>query len=274
MLKISILGCGWLGLPLAKFLQEKGYMVKGSVTNRKKLEELQRIDIQGFELVFDPQKRSPQDTDDFFDTDILIILLTPQESKNGLYFHAEQMQNVLNCFESGIYPKIIYTSSTSIYPENLQVADENSEIDEFTTVYQAEKVLQKTLNQQLTILRLGGLMGYDRIPAKYFSGKKGLKTAEYPVNYVHRDDVINVIHHIIQNEIWGEIINVTALLHPFRKDIYAKNCLDFGYEMPEFVPNPNPKYKIVESNLLVKKLGYEFIYPDPLDFYYTPPQNL
>jgi nucleoside-diphosphate-sugar epimerase len=273
MLKISIVGCGWIGLPLAQFLKEKGYWVKGSVTSRKKMEELQALGIQGFELIFDPKKRSPQNTDDFFDTDILIILLTPQESKNGLYFHAEQMQNILNSFESGSYPKVIYTGSTSIYPENLQVADEKSEIDELTAVYQAEQVLKKSLNQQLTILRLGGLMGYDRIPAKYFSGKKGLNTAEYPVNYVHRDDVIGAIYHLIQNNIWGETLNVTAPLHPPRREIYAKNCLDFGYQMPTFVPNSNPKYKIVESNRLIKEFNYSFQFPNPLEFFYTPPQN-
>jgi 3-hydroxyisobutyrate dehydrogenase-like beta-hydroxyacid dehydrogenase len=30
---ISILGCGWLGVPLAKHLIQKGFSVKGSVTS-------------------------------------------------------------------------------------------------------------------------------------------------------------------------------------------------------------------------------------------------
>src|SRR5574343_621841 len=35
--KIAILGCGWLGLPLAKSLLSKGYEVKGSTTSESKL---------------------------------------------------------------------------------------------------------------------------------------------------------------------------------------------------------------------------------------------
>ncbi len=34
---ISVLGCGWLGLPLAEDLIDKGYKVKGSTTTESKL---------------------------------------------------------------------------------------------------------------------------------------------------------------------------------------------------------------------------------------------
>ena len=41
MTKISILGCGWLGLPLAKALIENGFSVKGSTTSTDKLTALE-----------------------------------------------------------------------------------------------------------------------------------------------------------------------------------------------------------------------------------------
>ena len=37
---ITILGCGWLGLPLAQTLVKEGYSVKGSTTTEDKLEVL------------------------------------------------------------------------------------------------------------------------------------------------------------------------------------------------------------------------------------------
>jgi len=40
MQKVSILGCGWLGKPLAVFLISKGYLVKGSTTSDEKLKLL------------------------------------------------------------------------------------------------------------------------------------------------------------------------------------------------------------------------------------------
>jgi 3-hydroxyisobutyrate dehydrogenase-like beta-hydroxyacid dehydrogenase len=36
MKQISILGCGWLGFPLAISLVQKGYVVKGSTTSLEK----------------------------------------------------------------------------------------------------------------------------------------------------------------------------------------------------------------------------------------------
>ena len=38
--KISILGCGWLGLPLAKSLVDNGYKIKGSTTTQDKYQKL------------------------------------------------------------------------------------------------------------------------------------------------------------------------------------------------------------------------------------------
>ena len=38
--EISLLGCGWLGIPLASSLVKKGFAVKGSTTSSDKLEIL------------------------------------------------------------------------------------------------------------------------------------------------------------------------------------------------------------------------------------------
>lgn len=48
MTKISILGCGWLGLPLAKALIENGFSVKGSTTSTDKLTALENDGITPF----------------------------------------------------------------------------------------------------------------------------------------------------------------------------------------------------------------------------------
>ena len=45
---IGILGCGWLGLPLAKKLIEKGYSVNGTTTSSNKLKVLQNAGINPF----------------------------------------------------------------------------------------------------------------------------------------------------------------------------------------------------------------------------------
>ena len=39
--KIAVLGCGWLGLPLAKKLHSIGHTIKGSTTTKEKLLRLE-----------------------------------------------------------------------------------------------------------------------------------------------------------------------------------------------------------------------------------------
>jgi 3-hydroxyisobutyrate dehydrogenase-like beta-hydroxyacid dehydrogenase len=48
MTKISILGCGWLGLPLAKVLVKNGFSVKGSTTTQDKILVLKQLGVDPF----------------------------------------------------------------------------------------------------------------------------------------------------------------------------------------------------------------------------------
>jgi len=48
MTQISILGYGWLGLPLAKVLLENGFSVKGSTTSVEKISVLENSGIQPY----------------------------------------------------------------------------------------------------------------------------------------------------------------------------------------------------------------------------------
>ena len=43
--KIGVLGCGWLGFPLAKDLIKQGFKVKGSTTNKEKIKSLEKENI-------------------------------------------------------------------------------------------------------------------------------------------------------------------------------------------------------------------------------------
>lgn len=273
---ISILGCGWLGLPLAKFLTDIGYKVKGSTTRKEKINTLKEAGIEPFLLNFTPhpQKEQLDSIPDFLKSNILIISIPPQTAQQGEDFHPMQILHLSEHLKLSKIDKIIYISATSIY------ADENREIteEEDLTNSTANNALRRGeeilsgLHRKLTILRCGGLMGYDRVPGKYFIGKKDLNTGSIPVNFVHQDDVIQIICEVMKQEKWNEIFNVVAPQHPIRKDIYIKNASEFGWEGPTFNEENVPAYKIVNSDKLIRELNYKFLYPDPLDFKYELPQ--
>ena len=48
MKQISILGCGWLGLPLAKSLIANGFSVNGSTTSKEKISILEKSGVNPF----------------------------------------------------------------------------------------------------------------------------------------------------------------------------------------------------------------------------------
>jgi nucleoside-diphosphate-sugar epimerase len=269
---ISILGCGWLGLPLAKALRAQNYLVKGSTTQTEKLETLAQAGILPFLLRFNPAPEG-DDLVEFLRAKVLIISLTPQVQKRGNAFHPQQIKYLLQALQNSSLQHIIYLSSTSVYPELNREVFENELLspqeDLNLALLEAEKMLQSWQNCKLTILRCGGLMGYDRIPAKYFAGKTGLKTGKIPVNYVHRDDVVQIISEIIKQNLWNEVFNVVAPEHPIRAAVYAQNVLEFGYEAPQFIDNEEFSFKIVNSDKLIQRLNYQFKYPNPLAFRYN-----
>ena len=52
MHKIGILGCGWLGFPLAEILIKKGFDVKGTSTSLEKVEQLNKIGVKSCHFLF------------------------------------------------------------------------------------------------------------------------------------------------------------------------------------------------------------------------------
>ncbi|MGY0034540.1 NAD(P)-binding domain-containing protein [Pedobacter sp. NJ-S-72] len=93
--KISILGCGWYGLELAKELIKSGYKVKGSTTTPKKLNSLQQSGIIPYLINFS-EGEDHFDTD-FFNCDLLIISIPPKKEA--------RLSNILSYQRSKKYQK-------------------------------------------------------------------------------------------------------------------------------------------------------------------------
>jgi nucleoside-diphosphate-sugar epimerase len=272
-MKISILGCGWLGLPLAKHLIEKGHTVKGSTTSENKLPLLSEVGIEPFLIKFSPQIElasslsASSQTTQFLDSEILIICIPPRAGKYGEDFHIQQIRSLLAYLPNSEIKSIIYTSSTSVYPELNRELTEEDEVIENHALIQVEEIL-KNIPQNVTILRCGGLMGEERIPAKYFAGKI-INTGQTPVNYVHQDDVIQIITMILEKGFWNETFNVVSPEHPIREEVFLKNCADLGFQKPIFEKPTEPiPYKIISPQKLISRTGYEFKFSNPLNFRY------
>lgn len=267
MISVSILGCGWLGFPLAKKLVDQGYKVKGSTTTASKMQELEEAGINAFNIQLPNENLSSE----FFNSDYLIINIPPKTFRKGVNHHLESLKPIIKHIPPT--QKIIYISATSVYPKVDHPIDEEHELDHRSeramALIQAEQLLINTFKERLTIIRFGGLLGYERIPGKYYSGKN-LSQHQQKVNYIHRDDAVGIIQAVIKQGKWSIILNGTTPKHPTKKEVFLKNAKDFDFEAPNFENTEQElTNRIIDSRKIEHILDYSFIYPDPLDFFYT-----
>lgn len=273
-LKISILGVGWLGKPLTQALLSQGHLLKGSSTRSEKIPMIQELGSVPYLLELSPEAEGAQ-WEEFLETDLLVINIPPKTRHEtlGKDFHPLQIKNLLAKVAQSSIQKILYVSATSIYPEVERMVTESEPITAQNTgntaLWEAEQLIKQSQKDWL-ILRLGGLLGYDRIPGKYFAGKKDLETGEVPVNFIHQDDAVGIITQLIANtQLSQEIFNGVSPEHPTREVVYYKNAQDFGFEAPTFKQMPPKNHKIVSAEKVQRRIGYHFQYPNPLDYRYS-----
>lgn len=266
---ISILGLGWLGLPLAESLLTKGFTVKGSVTSPEKVAELAAsgIDVSVIKL---EEKSMIVSNPSFFKTDVLFINIPPRRIPDIETVYPAQIEQLLPHILSNKIEKVIFVSSTSVYPEVNQIAIETDqpvpEKGSGTACLFAENALQTIPNVKTTVIRFGGLIGANRNPHRFMQRGAKNGAAQKPVNLIHLDDCIGIIEHIIRHEIWGEIINGSCPVHPTRKEFYQLAAEVAGVEPPEFDETEAFQFKKVSSEKLVNQLGYKFKYNSPTDY--------
>ncbi|HWZ21863.1 MAG TPA: NAD(P)-binding domain-containing protein [Cytophagaceae bacterium] len=269
--RISVLGCGWLGLALAEDLIDKGYKVKGSTTTESKLNGFLEKGINPYYINLTPIVQAT-DIKGFMDTELVIINIPPGTRTRSVLFHVEQIQQLIPYLEKSSAKYILYISSTSIYPNTNGEVKENDVMEVFQaenkTLATAEKMIREIPGKEVTVLRCGGLTGYDRLLIRHFAGRKNLTIGEEPVNLIHRDDVIGIIEAVIKQEKWGETYNICSPFHPLKKDFYKELAERFEYDQPEFVTSDLQPFKIVNTEKLDRELNYAFKYPDPMKYVY------
>ena len=264
--RISIIGLGWLGLPLAKALKAESHQVKGTVTMPDKALELQSQNMDASVLTVSEQGIEISN-ESIFECDILIINFPPERTQNIEEIYPAQVQHIIPYIEKHVVSKVIFISSTSVYPEINTIVTENKNYYPRKTsglaCLKAEKVLQGNKNFETTVIRFGGLIGADRNPHRFMKRGERNGHGHVPVNLIHIDDCIGIIKHIISRDIWDETINGCCPIHPTREGFYKHAASIAGIEFPLFDNSALLKFKIVSSNKIIRQFGYDFKYKSP-----------
>ncbi|MFN1835040.1 SDR family oxidoreductase [Balneola sp. MJW-20] len=256
-----IIGCGWTGKKLGKFLSEQGVQVTGTTRSKENFKEIRSFNIEP--LLLDVSL-NPASGLSIPDADTIFISLSPGRGDDRSDYPlvlarlASELQNKK--------AQIILFSSTSAYDRQKGIVTEKDAVPDAeadNVILKGEGVIKAQLKEAV-ILRFGGLYGPDRHPVKYLAGRKELKDGDAPVNLVHSDDIIRICAEIIKQEVRAGVFNVCADLHPSRKVLYTSIARKRGLSVPEFEDGGSDEKRV--SNQKIKEtLGYKFLHPDPMD---------
>lgn len=249
----TIIGCGWLGVPLAEKLIERGYTVFGSTTREAKLSELTEKGIAAF--VLNEHSKTPAEISNV--TDIVVLSIPPIKREN-IHAYGSYLCSITDQFRQET--RFIFLGSTGIYPQKSGVYSENYTFktdEQETVLFKAEEQLNALLGARLTRLRLGGLIGEERHPIRSLSGKVDVKNPEGVINFVNKKDIVELIISIVEKEVFGDVFNVVYPLHPTREKYYTELAQNFNIPVPKFDHSSSIIRKI-SSEKVIANLGFIF----------------
>jgi hypothetical protein len=250
MKKIGIIGCGWLGYRIATALSDK-YGIYTTATSPDKAAPLEAKGFHPTVISFADTHAPIATWSVVSELDVLIITV-PLFDKQSLSDAIERRMKNLAFFIGDYTAQIFFMSSIGVYTQLSGEVTEDS--------LPAEKVpgelLIKKKYPQTNILRLGGLMGDDRLLSKYQVANLGMA-----VNHIHYVDICAVIEKMIQQKSSSMLYNIVAPLHPSKAEVISAQK-----NLP-LTATGQPVGKIVSSFKMASELGFTFTFPDPRTFH-------
>ncbi len=264
--KISVLGCGWTGMPVARGLISRGFVVKGSTTRIGKMGEVALSGTIPFIVSANPTLEGDR-LSAFLDCDVLIVTLPPPK-KDGQPNWAQHVHEsiVRNVIASNI-KKVVLFSSTSVYP-NLNRAVVEDDAQNITSSHSGidikslEDIYLKQDAFEVLVTRFAGLFGPGRHPGRFLSSGRTISCGKSPVNLVHLKDVVGGVVFLIEQQCTG-VYNICCPEHPSRSEFYSAAIQDLGKRVPE-IEDAECEYKSV-SSLKLQEAGYQFLCTNPLE---------
>ncbi|WP_115460877.1 NAD(P)H-binding protein [Winogradskyella aurantiaca] len=258
--QISIIGCGWLGLPLAKKLASHGYKIKGSTTSVSKLKNLKEAGIEPYHVQLHASKITG-DIDGFLrDSTIVIINIPPGLRKNPNKDHVSEISRLLKAIQKASVKHILYVSSISVFEDDTDfpvitnTSTPNGTSNSAQQLIAIEKSVLALSRTNTSVLRFAGLIDDQRHPGNQLAGRTGLLNPKAPLNLIHKEDCINIILKILEKKIWGKVLNASYPYHPAKKDYYTAYSESKNLPLPSYDYSQPSKGKVIDSSKLEQLL--------------------
>jgi nucleoside-diphosphate-sugar epimerase len=276
-MRVLIVGCGYVGLPLGVELVRQGHEVHGLRRSAEGAEELKAAGIQPLQAdITKPAELAALPGG--FDWVINCVSSTRGGAEEYQQVYLRGTQNLIDWLSAAPPKKFVYTSSTSVYGQT-----DSSQVKETSptepanetsrTLVATEKLLLDAAQEKkfpAVVLRVAGIYGPDRghLFQQYLKNEARIPgKGERLINMIHRDDLIGVIIAALKNGRAGEIYNVVddepiAQIHFFRwlSETLGKWMPPFATEAENAERKRGLTNKKVQNRKLKMELGYQFKY--------------
>ncbi len=277
-MRVLIVGCGYVGLPLGVELVRLGHEVFGLRRNVATEIELKAAGLQPlFGNVTQPETlaRLPRN----FDW-VVNCVAAGRGADDYRQVYPQGTRNLIEWLGPSPPKKFVYTSSTSVYgqTDGSQVKESSpTELLAETAkiLVETEKLLLAAVAERkfpAAILRVAGIYGPDR----GHGFKQFLKNEAHIegdgsrfLNMIHRDDLIGCIIAALKNGRAGEIYNAVDDEPVTQMNFFQWLAGTVGkYPPPSLPDNPDENRKRgvtnkrVSNRKLKMELGYQFKYPN------------
>jgi nucleoside-diphosphate-sugar epimerase len=264
-----VIGCGYLGLRVARRFREAGEEV--FVTSRKpeRLVEFAALGLRP--VLYDVLQPGPLPQADAV---VYCVGFDRAAGATMRRVYVEGLDGVLERLPGGPAPRFVHVSSTSVYGQpDGSVVDESAETEppdeSGQVVLEAERVLRQRRPEAI-VLRFAGIYGPGRLmrAASLRAGEPIAADPEKWLNLIHVEDGASVVVAAAARARAGETYNVSDGRPVRRRDFYALLAELLGASAPRFVPpgEPAPRHELsdrrVSNSRLREALSVQFRYPD------------
>jgi len=265
--KTLIIGCGYVGLPLALRLVEQGHEVSGWVHSAASAgllagHHLRRV-IAG--SVADGEMW------DAVNENVDLVIHCASSGRGGIGAYEEVfLQGVLMMNARQPNARRFFVSSTSVYGQTQgEVVTEGSPGDPATETGRILREAEKAaLASGATVVRSSGIYGPNRgvLFEKFRRGEAVIEgDGTRWINQIHQRDLVSALAHLFESGAPGEIYNATDDTPVTYHDFYAW-CSEFLRQpMPPYGPvNTQRKRGLTNkrvSNAKLRATGWQPMYP-------------
>lgn len=271
-MKISIIGCGYVGSAIARLWQEKGHTVTVTTTTPDKVSNLSAI-ADRVVVTKGDDLGTLQEV--LADRDVVLLCVGAKKRDRATYEQAylQTAKNVvLAAQEISSIKQIIYTGTHAILGDRqgewtneecpVAPASENSEI-----LAQTESVLlsAQKANLNICILRLAGIYGENRELIKIFrswSGTTRPGTGKNYANWIHLDDIVNALEFARDKQLTG-IYHLSSDETLTRKEFFDRLFRTHNLPGVDW-DNSTPTNRLLNlrlDNSKIKATGFQLTHP-------------